>query len=362
MDRNALARDAKDLIDRIAATPRAAGSEDESRARALCAGCLERSGFTVAEEEFTYSPFPGRWAVPLLGLLFLFWFVFVGSQVNSHPYGAVTSFIPFLLLLPGLGYMLARMIPGLRSGRATNLVAARGLEPRLWLIAHLDSKSQPVPMLGRIAGIIAVVVATPVMIAAGVFGRELNLPVFFWLAMTSVGAAGSLAMLLSVVGNRSRGAVDNASGVVAAMLTAATLPRDAAVAVLLTSAEELGLQGASAWIRGHASEGFRVINFDGVDDVGILTCMAKRTSPLAARLRAASLQAGYRVRFRRVLPGVMVDALAFDSAGSDAVTISRGNFSTLARIHTPRDEPGRLHGTGVAEAVEMVTNFIKREI
>jgi hypothetical protein len=57
----------------------------------------------------------------------------------------------------------------------------------------------------------------------------------------------------------------------------------------------------------------------------------------------------------------MVDALALGAAGWDAVTVSKGNFLTLARIHTARDVPERLAGSGVAEAVELVTNFIKRE-
>ncbi len=361
MDRDALAREAKALIGRIAATPRAAGSESEARARQLCAQMLRENGFTVTEEPFKYSAFHGRWAVPLLGLLFLSWFVFVGSQVNSHPYGAATSFLPILLLLAALGYTLARMVPASRRSRGTNLAAVRGPHPSLWLVAHLDSKSQPVPMLVRIAGIIAVALAFPVMIVAGFLGRRLDLPVFFWLLLYGVGAAGSLAMVLSVVGNRSPGALDNATGVAAALLTAIAVPREASVAVLLTSAEELGLQGARAWALDAGQLPGFAINFDSLDDVGTLTCMANPDSPLVGPLRLAASRAGSNLAVRRVLPGIMVDSTALNRSGWNAVTIAKGNFSTLARIHTSGDTAGRLDGGGVAEAVEMVANFIKSE-
>jgi len=361
--RETLAQEAKGLIDRIAAEPRAAGSQAESRSRAMCARILADEGFAVREEEFVYSAFPGHWAVPLLGLFFLAWFAYVGSQVGYRPHGAVSGTLPFMLLLPALAYMLARMTPAerLMGRKATNLVATRGERPAVWLVAHLDTKSQPVPMLGRIAGIVTVSLAFPVVVLAGFVDRGRDWPDLFWYAVTGAGALGAGAMLLSMVGNRSRGAIDNASGVAAVLLVASRLPQEMPAAVLLTSGEELGLAGAKAWVRHRSVKPGRAVNFDGLDDVGTLTCMAKRTSRLAARLRSACEADGARMRFRRVLPGIMVDALALGAAGWDAVTVSKGNFSTLARIHTAGDVPERLAGSGVAEAVELVTNFIKRE-
>ncbi|CAN5642475.1 hypothetical protein BH23GEM1_BH23GEM1_07250 [soil metagenome] len=363
MARERLAAEAKEIIDRIAAAPRAAGSSAESRARSYCAGILRQKGFTVTEEDFIYSAFSGRWAVPLLGLLFFVWFVFVGSQVRSHPEGAVAAGIPFLILLPALGYTLARMIPRARlmGRRATNLIAVRGDGHATWLVAHLDSKSQPVPMLVRIGAIIVAATATVVAVSAGVAAQQYRVAGSLWMVVSLAGAGGALGMMFSVVGNRSQGAVDNASGVAAALLVASEAARDRPLGLVLTSAEELGLQGMRAWARAHSTVPARAINFDGLDDVGTLTCMVGRGSRLAARLHAVSAECGWRMNFRRVLPGIMVDALALDAAGWDAVTISKGNVSTLARIHTPADSPGRLNGTGVAEAVQLVTNYIQRE-
>jgi hypothetical protein len=64
------------------------------------------------------------------------------------------------------GRAVARRVTALTWSRAsaTNLVATRGA-PRVWLVAHLDSKSQPIPMLVRIAGIIATAAVVVVLIA-----------------------------------------------------------------------------------------------------------------------------------------------------------------------------------------------------
>ena len=363
MTRDARAREAKRLIDRIAAEPRAAGGSAEARARAYCGELLARSGFTVAEEGFTYSAFPGSLAVPLLGLLLFAWFGFVGLQAGSNPPGAVFAALPYLLLFPALGYMVARITPpGLLLGRrGTNMVAVRGGSPQLWLMAHIDSKSQPVPMLARIAGILVASVAVIIALTVAFLFDQSRTGPLFWRLLAAVGAAASVVLMLSVVGDRSQGALDNATGVAAALLVAAEIPAGRPLGVVITSAEELGLRGARAWAAQRPGVRARAINFDGLDDVGTLTCMARGGSQLAARLRAMSEQDGWRVRFRGVVPGILVDSVALNGAGWDAVTISRGDFSTLARIHTRGDSPDRLTGAGVAEAVELVTNFIARE-
>ena len=359
MTRDARAREAKRLVDRIAAEPRAAGCSAEARAREYCGELLDRSGFTVTEENFTYSSFVGRWAVPLVGLVLFAWFVSVGAQARSNPEGVVGAGFLLLLVSGAVGYLIGRIIPPRR--RATNMVAVRGGSPQLWLMAHIDSKSQPVPMLVRIAGIVVAAVAVTVALTAAFVLDESRTGPLFWRLLAVAGAAASVVLMLSVVGDRSQGALDNATGVAAALLVAAGIPAGGPLGVVITSAEELGLRGARAWAAQRPGVRARAINFDGLDDVGTLTCMAKGRSPLAAGLRATAEKAGWRVQFRGVLPGILVDSVALNRAGWDAVTISRGDFSTLARIHTRGDSPDRLTGTGVAEAVELVMNFIARE-
>jgi hypothetical protein len=52
----------------------------------------------------------------------------------------------------------------------------------------------------------------------------------------------------------------------------------------------------------------------------------------------------------RMIPGILADSMAFADRSIESVTVSRGTLSTLARIHTRRDNSIATTGSGVAEA------------
>src|SRR5690606_32557402 len=118
----------------------------------------------------------------------------------------------------------------------------------VWLMAHLDSKSQPVPIAGRAAAIslTALLLGAALVYAAAQWAGLATGA--HWLAFTIAGVLVALPIIATTVGSRSPGALDDASGVATVLLAAAALPRDRACGVCLTSAEELGLAGARAWV------------------------------------------------------------------------------------------------------------------
>jgi Zn-dependent M28 family amino/carboxypeptidase len=236
-----------------------------------------------------------------------------------------------------------------------NLTAVRGA-PRVWLVAHLDSKSQPVPIALRALGITAVAAVWMAAIALAAAQLAGVAPGDAWPWLTGAGVAAALPVIASTVGARSPGALDNASGVASVLVAAESLPRDVSVGVLLTSAEELGLAGARAWVRGRAAG--VALNCDGVDDVGTLTCMysGRAPAPLLAVVRGA---AGGAVRVRRLIPGILVDGVALADAGWDVITVSRGTVGTLARIHSAADTDDRLTGTGIASAGDLLARLAR---
>ncbi len=359
----------------IAAAPRPAGGAAEARARAYAAGVLARAGYRVREEPFTYSAAVGRYGAPAAGaasLAALAAAAVAGMRDRPAAAGAV--------LLGALGALAAAAgwvtrdgvlrLPLLRRA-SVNLVAEppdagdRG-PPDVWLVAHLDSKSQPVAMALRVAGVTALVAAWAgalALVAAHgtgwlVAARAQRL----WPLVALVALAGAVPVLLCVVGARSAGALDNASGAAAVLLAAEELARSGAVrddgtaaprapvGVLLTSAEELALAGAQAWAAAWDAAG-RVpgvaLNCDGVDDDGPLTLFGGAD---AEALRDAARRAAPEARVRGLPPGVLVDAVALAQAGWSALTVSKGTWRTLARVHTPRDTLARLEGRGVPEA------------
>lgn len=345
----------------IARSPRAPGSEGERAARDHAAAVLRDAGFTVAMERFEYSSLPGRFGTPACGALAMATVLlsaWLGLGTGS-PRSAATALGLGLALL---GLAVRRMlgegvltVPWLRA-EGVNLVAARGAgEPRVWLVAHLDSKSQPVPSALRVAGVAALslgVVLALVAVALQLGGLPHRT---LWWASAMLATLGGLPVASSVVGNNSRGAVDNASGAAAVLQAAQSMSADAAVGILLPSAEELGLAGARAWVRARRGATGMAINCDGVDDDGELTIMYSGRRP-DTMIAALERHAGGRGRVRRMPLGLLTDSVAFADAGWETVTVSHGSMRTLARVHSRRDTLDALRG----EAIGPVATLLAR--
>ena len=356
--------------------PRPAGGAAEAAARAYCAAVLRDAGFDVREVPFEYSSAPGRWGMPVAGV------VSAIALVAAARAGAAGRAAVALALLVAVACMLVVLWPRalgdgvarlpLARRRAVNLVATRGTSsPRVWLVAHLDAKSQPVPMAARVAGVGGSLVAWALALVLGVSHALGAHVAAWWTPLAIVGVVAALPVVGSVIGAASPGALDNASGVATVLLAAedATLgpplPRD--VGVLVTSAEEVGLAGARAWGRDPAwgrrivgdSDGAAPIalNVDSVDDDGALRVMRASTLPTALE---HALDDETHVRRGRLPPGVLVDAIALADVGFASLTVSKATVRSLARIHTPRDATERLRGTGVMEAAALVRRLAAR--
>lgn len=365
-----VSEDAGAAIALLAREPRPAGGAAEARARARCATFLRARGFTVREVPFGYSAFPGRWATSAGGV------ASAALLALATRAGAAGSPGAALLLLAGGGAVVATAglwlardgvlrFPAMRRD-GVNLVAERGAvreeRQRVWLVAHLDSKSQPVPIGARAAGVVGTVAAwaAALALAAAQFaGMRLAAPTEAWSWVAAAGLVAAVPVALSVVGERSPGALDNATGVAAVLRTAAGLPAGTPIGVLLTSAEELGLAGSRAWAAGATPA--TALNFDGIDDVGGLALMysGRRPATLLAAALGAAERVGVALRARRLVPGILVDAVALSDAGWRTATFSRGTLGTLSRIHRPADRPERLTGRGVVEAATVAVAVVR---
>ena len=311
------------------------------------------------EEPFEFSTFSGQWATPLGGVLACLTIAVSGwLGSGGHPARALAVLAVMGLSGIALAAWLARRgvlgVPVLRA-RAANLVATRG-EPAVWLVAHLDTKSQPVPMLARVAGIIASSVVLLALLALAVAATAgADLPRAAWLWVAGIGIVASLPVIASTVGHASPGAVDNASGAASVLRAAALLPSTARVGVALMSAEELGMAGAQAFAQGRRPG--VALNVDGVDDAGTLLCMVHGESSMPRdAVRAAVLALSLRMRFSRTMPGILTDGVALANAGWRAVTLSRGSLATLARVHRGRDDVGHLRGDGIEEMARVLAS------
>ncbi|MDP9201391.1 MAG: M28 family peptidase [Gemmatimonadota bacterium] len=359
-----IVKHAKTLLDRLSETPRFAGSPEEAKARARCREALERAGFSCRELPFEYSQWPGRWGPPVAAAFQAITILVVAHMAIHHgPLEAlVVAAALFCALICASSYVKRRWTGRfpLERARSINLEAKRG-NPRVWLVAHIDSKSQTVPMLFRIGSsvVLAIITASSfLVIALSLVGMSVDPSVWHVLAMGAV--VGALPSMLCFVRNDSRGALDNASGVAAVLIASesASTPHD--LGVLITSGEELGLAGARAWAAG-ATPGMLVINCDTVDDAGTWRCMYTGRKPvrIAAAAEAVAGRLGLELAVGRLIPGILADSMAFGDRGIESATVSRGTVSTLARIHTRRDNSNAIVGSGVADAGALLSSLAK---
>ena len=357
------ARVARELVARLAVEPRPAGSVAEESLREFCAGWLRDAGFEVEREPFSYSTWPGRYGTPASGAAFaVVCFIAATLAARDRPGTALVVLVLIALTLGVAGRCAARSgVSDLRAGRTTavNLVATRG-EPKVWLVAHLDSKSQPVPMLLRAAGIVACVVVWIWMVALAVAQatQAVHVHAGDWHLPAIAAAVAALPVAASVVTAKSPGAIDNASGVAAVLLAAQRTDPRRPVGVLLTSAEELGLAGARAFASGRAPG--QAINFDGLDDGGWLRALTHgRRGPVEQAARKAAGKLGVPLRITRGIPGVLTDAIALRDGGWDAVTLVSGTLGTLYRVHSSRDRADTLTGAGIAAAATLALRMLE---
>lgn len=352
-----------DLLQDIAASPRGTGSVALSTALQRVELELSGLGFETKERPFEFSAFPGRFATPLFGGAVAFT---VGVAGHLGARGA--RWLPLLICTAAIAIMIPTWrwlqtrgvldMPVMRQ-RGINLVATRlGALPRVWLCAHLDTKSQPVPSLLRMLGSVlaglgfVATVAWAIVAAVGFDMHEL-----VWAGTALVTLVGAIPVVLSVVGNRSPGALDNASGVAAVIAAARGVPNDSDIGVLITDAEELGLAGAMSWARARAGGiGGIILNCDGVDDGGANVVMYTGEKPgaIVKAVEKAERETRKAVEVRRMALGLLTDSVAFTNAGLQSVTFSRGSYASLARVHSRRDNLEHLRGTGIAEVASLM--------
>ena len=359
-----LLRRTKTLLDQLSATPRFAGSPEEGKARAVCRAELERAGFSCTELPFEYSQVPGRWGPPIAAAFQAGTILLVGHMAVHH--GALEALVVGAVLVCALiwasSYVKRRGIAGFPFQRATstNLEATRG-KPVVWLVAHMDSKSQTVPILVRIVTSVLLAIISALaflVILLSLVGT--GVPPSVWHALAIAAVIAALPSMFCFVRNDSCGALDNASGVATVLMASQLASAVHNLGILITSGEELGLAGARVWAAS-AAPGILVVNCDTVDDAGGWRCMHNGTRP--ARITAAgetlAARLGFKLAIGRMIPGILADSMAFADRGIESLTISRGRLSTLARIHTRRDTSIALTGEGAVQGAALLSALVK---
>jgi hypothetical protein len=353
------------------AKPRLHGSAGAAEVASNIRACFEALGYDVEDREFTFNPWPGRFAITALGVLYLLGTLPAVAFLHTGNARAAATVLLLLPVVAGLFALATRpAIDSLPFGRRPgfNMMVQRpGSRPRYIIMAHRDSKSQAVPLAlrGPASAMAALVWIALLVAALATTVRPIDATVIPVLG--ALAAAAGLVLVACRVGNRSPGALDNASGVVTALNVAAREAEHGDVAFLITDAEELGLAGARA-VAPELPPVFGVINIDGLDDHGPFYVIERfgllRKRGLAPQLAAALLQeAEYRSEpvDRRDLPaGIAVDHTPIVRAGTPALTLMRGSRASLRRVHRPADSIEKLEGDGIRRGTDLICGALAR--
>lgn len=336
-----------DIITALLSLEREAGTAEAAEARRLLSEHMQALGFRVEAQRFAFSTGALN-ALPVFGAGLGWLTILMIPLLLTAGAPAWAALAAWVLGLAALGTVATGIALGWAPARGeqredANLIIQRpdALIER-WIVAHVDTKAQRQSMAGRLVAV--AITALGILLMVGLsLARFVTVPPV-WL----VAAASGLTLAASVLCSRARlkgrtvGAVDNGSGLVAAVIAAET--SDDRTGFIFTGAEEFGLVGARILAQ-QTPELVRsrdVINVDTVDEAGSISIVShdRLGGQLATRVAQALNLPSLHARRRGLLPGIMVDSQAFARAGARAITLARLNWTTLRRVHTPRDTPG----------------------
>lgn len=332
--------------------PRIPGSPQISDAQAALAEQLGKFRYDVEFERFTTSARP-LLAVSIAGAALGWIVLMLAPLLVMDLAGWVVTLVGgaalALVALTAVGIAEGHLPWNTEPVEGVNLCATRG-DATIWLVAHSDSKGQGLSLAGRVLAVAALGMGL-ILLVACLLIRPFT-PLEWWAVLPAVVliTTGGAALSRKALTNESFGAVDNATGMIAAVVAAEQLNDRSDVGVLITGAEEFAMAGAKAWVGAHAVEG-TFVNFDGVDARGRYRVMTHavpgrggfdHSREIGESLVKALAATGAEARLVSLPPGVLVDGVVLARAGMAGVSLSRGDWETLKVVHTERDAPERV--------------------
>ena len=377
-------------IARSLSFPRAVGSAGEEAAASLIEKKLFDAGYLPQREEFFIPLTP--WGT-MKGFVLFAILILLGARGLAFHYPMISGFMNlsivfFLVFYPSIwpkfvgSETIFRWLRGRnRKGqphRSQNIVATlsahENAERYLYLVAHYDSKSQSLPLLLRALCLLLAALAS-LWLGFSCLWYSKETLVFFpsWRVDLALALAllGMIPILLLRTANRSPGGLDNAGSLGILLHLADVLkqkiPLHSQVTFLFTGAEELGLQGAFAYLQRHKNEIEKerayFVNLDGVGVKGATRIFFRKgTLPLGREpLFVSSMKEiakPFGIGTGSFSFGIMMDHQALLDKGYRAVSIACASKKIL-NVHTAGDTADQLEEEGMEETGRFLLAWIR---
>jgi len=377
-------------IARSLAFPRAVGSTGEKAAVSFIEKKLKDSGYLPQREEFFVPLTP--WTV-IKGFIFSAMVISIGARMLAPSFPIASSTLVFLMVaflafytffwfkLLGSTSIFRRLISWkkkerlVRSHNITASLPGHGrFGPHLYLIAHYDSKSQSLSLIHRAFFLLLSGLSLLWLGFSYLWSSRDALDSFpswgidFPLALLILGL---IPLLLLKTTNQSPGGLDNAGSLGVLLHLAEGLKRERAlrpgVTFLFSGAEELGLQGAFAYLQEHEKEiekeNSYFLNLDAVGIKGKLRIFSRKgflpigEEPLFVS-RLKEMGRPFLIRPLLFSFGVLMDHQAFLEKGYQAATLACAS-SKILNVHTANDTADHLEQEGMEEVGRFILAWIQ---
>jgi hypothetical protein len=370
--------------------PRVVGSHGEKRAASFIERKLIDSGYFPQREEFSIPLAP--WTMMKAFVISAMAIAIVARGLSAFspiPPGifmllivvALAFYSSFWLKFAGSDFFLRRL--NLRRKRENPLVsqnivarlpAFQKAEHYLYLIAHYDSKNQSLSLMSRAFFLLLSGLASLWLSFLYLWASKEALSYFpswevdFPLALA---VGGMMSLLLMKTGNQSPGGLDNAGSLGVLLHLAEVLKRNrlfqSEIILLFSGAEELGLQGAFAYIQKHwreikKEESF-FLNLDCVGIKGKTKIFSKKgvwavgkESSFVSQLK--EIGKPFKIGVRSFSFGFLMDHHALMEKGYQAVTLACPSKKIL-KVHTADDTAALLEKEGIEEIGRFIGLWIE---
>ena len=383
------AREALNLA-RSLSFPRAVGSSGEEAAASMIEKKLSETGYLPQREEFFIPLTP--WAT-MKGFILFAILILLGARRLAFLYPMISallslSIVSFLVFYPSIWskFVGSKTIPRWPIGRnrkgdlcrSHNIVATLAAHDRaeqyIYLVAHYDSKSQSLPILLRA---FCLFVATVASLWLGLsyfcFSKETLSSFPSWRVDPALALAllGLIPIFLLKTGNRSPGGLDNAGSLGVLLHLAVVLkkmrPLHSQVTFLFTGAEEVGLQGAFAYLQRHRDEIEKekayFLNLDSVGVKGATRIFFRKGALPIGReplfvSRMKEIAKPFGIGTGSFSFGIMMDHQALLDKDYRAVSLACASKKILS-VHTAGDTADQLEEEGMEEAGKFLLAWIR---
>jgi acetylornithine deacetylase/succinyl-diaminopimelate desuccinylase-like protein len=363
-------------IAKLASLYRKVETPGEIEARNYIKEQFNSLGYEVEEQAFRYSGLSTFFVSRISTILISILLILSVQILKISPW--LSSLIALSAIVIGSwvshwGRVKEKLSDIYASHSSSNIIARKKPDksaPHLVFLAHYDSKSQTVSIKTRsilfTAFTISGLITALLIFYLGVFGVK-SIILNFTKFLVWIPAALSIILLLNRSGNKSFGAVDNATGVGVILELARVLKTEESLPIgltfIATGAEEMGLIGATKFIQRYGDKFSKdntwFVNFDSVGIDGPLLFAGKygvpRTSTSKKLIKLAfdvaknkGLEAGHRA-----LPmGVGTDQIPIGWRGFEAITISSKNKMVGQVLHSTNDTIDKISKDAIQKAGE----------